>query len=256
MPKAVKQSKTKEARAARDPIAKPKPSKDLKEAKGTERPPAAKDPKASHLYTDDNPATTVHGTGFKNQNAALKTLELISKRSLIYQFQTINTMFNRAKHHPSMKKKGAETSESTANMRAAMAVFRTWLDETYPTERDALRAGGFKPLLSKKVVERYLPQIEESEDVSDDAKAFAQMYAALAKGKRLGNVLVDEAKPEEPDFERMRYEALDGLVPAGKEDGPDAWKLSELWTDDREVAGKHLALVAWGWSPVAEAKLP
>jgi len=165
-------------------------------------------------------------------------------------------MYNRAKHHPSMKKTKTDGGAGTADMRAAMDVFRTWLDETYPAGRDALRAGGFKPLLSKKAIQRYLPQIEASDDVSDYARAFAQMYATLPKGKRLGNVLIDDSKPTEPDWERKRYEALDQLVPTGKEDGADAWKLSELWTDEREVSAQHLELIAWAWTPTAETKLP
>ena len=105
-------------------------------------------------------------------------------------------------------------------------------------------------------MERYLPQIEGSKKVSDNAKRFAKVYAALPKGKKLGNVLVDHSKPEEPDWERERYTALDSLVLADKEGNEDGWKLSELWTDDREVTSQHLELVAWAWSPVKESKLP
>ncbi|KAK3083572.1 hypothetical protein LTR53_020168, partial [Teratosphaeriaceae sp. CCFEE 6253] len=96
-------------------------------------------------------------------------------------------------------------------MRKAMAVFREWIDVTYPAQRDAMRNGGFKPLLSKKCVEAFLPAIEADEGVSGEAKAFARLYAALPKAKRLGNVLVDDTKPEEPDWEKTRYEALDAL---------------------------------------------
>lgn len=215
---------------------------------------AKDDPKASHLYTDDNPATTIHGTGFKDKEAAERTLELIKRRSLVYQFQTVNTMYNRAKHHPAMKK-AVEGSASTADMRAAMEVFREWLDVTYPAEREALRAGGFKPLLSKKVVERYLERIEASKKIGVEGKQFAKMYGSLAKGKRLGNVLVNDSKPAEPDWERRRYEVLDELVSRDKET-EKAWKMSELWTDEREVADDHLELIAWAWSPVSESKLP
>ncbi|EME42775.1 hypothetical protein DOTSEDRAFT_176065 [Dothistroma septosporum NZE10] len=214
-----------------------------------------KDPKDSHLYTDDNPSTTIHGTGFKDKAAAERTLDLIKKRSLIYQFQTVNTMFHRAKHHPAMKK-AAEGASSTADMRAAMDIFQHWLDVTYPAEKDSLRASGFKPLLSKKTVERYLPQIERSEAVDEEAKTFAKLYVGLGGRKRLGNVLVDDSKPKEADWEKRRYTLLDELVGEGKEEGQDQWKLSELWEDDREVAAGHLRLIAWAWSPVPEKKLP
>ena len=226
----------------------------MPKAAASSRVKAAKDPKASHLYTDDNPATTIHGTGFKDKAAAERTLDLIKDRSLIYQFQTVNTMYHRAKHHPAMKQK-TEGSAGTSDMRAAMDIFRKWLDVTYPEARDAQRAGGFKPLLSKACVERYLQQIESSEDVEDDAKVFANKYVSLAKGKKLGNVLMDDSKPTEADLDRKRYDALDGLISSEKQ-SVQAWDADELWVDKQNVTGQHLRLIAWAWSPVKEAKLP
>ena len=82
-------------------------------------PSKPKDPKASHLYTDDNPSTTLHGTGFKDANTAKHTLDLIAKRSLTYQSQTVNTMYHRAKHHPAMK--NGDTAKN-ADMREAVEV--------------------------------------------------------------------------------------------------------------------------------------
>lgn len=213
-----------------------------------------KDPKASHLYTDDNPSTTIHGTGFKDRAAALLTLNLIKNRSLTYQFQTVNAMYYRAKHHPSMKK-GIEGSAATSGMREAMEFFREWRDVTYPAAKAGLRKDGFKPLLSKAVVEEHLLRIEEASGVEIDAKQFARVYVALGKGKRLGNVLVDDSKPTEADWERRRYDALDLLVSEGKESGESAWEKGELWEKDGELTERHLKMLAWAWSPVKESKL-
>ncbi|KAK5124974.1 hypothetical protein LTR85_001164 [Meristemomyces frigidus] len=259
------------AKSARStPIAAEKPAS--KPSRGQVK--KARDPTHSHLYTDDNPSTTIHGTGFKDAAAAQRTLQLIAKRSLTYQFQTVNTMFHRAKHHPAMKRKrtggegttaakgdgDAEGGDSTAGMKAAMDIFSEWLDVTCPASKAALRGGGgFKPLLSKKAVERYLPQIKESSLVSDDAKTFAKMYVGLGKGKRLGNVLVDETEPAELDWEVARYAALCEIVPEGKEDVV-TWEEGELWEEkgkggEKRLTARHVALIAWGWSPVAERKL-
>lgn len=50
--------------------------------KGKEAKPAKeKDPKDSHLYTDDNPETTLQGTGFKDQATANNTSESFRSRS-------------------------------------------------------------------------------------------------------------------------------------------------------------------------------
>lgn len=75
--------------------------------------------KKSELYTDRNPKTTLQGTGFKDAKKALSTLELIKNRDLIYQFQVVNTMYNRAKFHP----------HRTKDMEAAMKIFKKWLDQ-------------------------------------------------------------------------------------------------------------------------------
>lgn len=256
MPRAAA-SRGKHARAARsDPTSAGKSTSKEVDNKPDPKP---RDPTHSHLYTDDNPSTTIHGTGFKDAEAAHRTLDLISKRSLTYQFQTVSTMFHRAKHHPAMKpKKGGDgmEREGVKGMQQAMAIFREWLDETYPASKAAMRCGGgFKPLLSKKCMEKYLPRIQSSSEIGEEGKAFAEMYVSLGKGKRLGNVLVDDAKPTEPDWEAKRYAELDRLVPEGKE-AVNAWQDDELWSGEGQVSSDHLAVIAWAWSPVQERKLP
>ncbi|GAB1732070.1 hypothetical protein NU195Hw_g8925t1 [Hortaea werneckii] len=286
MPKAAKQTtRTKTSRT--NPISSSRSTP--QESKSPRQP---KDPKNSHLYTDDNPSTTIHGTGFKDATTAHHTLDLIQSRSLTYQFQTVNTMFHRASHHPAMKKKKKTTATSSGDnnnsqegMKDAMAIFRHWLDETYPAAKSSLRAGGgFKPLLSKSLVEQFLPRILSSsssssgldDDDDADAKAFAQRYVHLPKGKRLGNVLLDDSDPTGLDWEGRRYRTLCELVPAGKE-GVEGWGEGELWDDHvdagaggegegvegdgagaegkKKVSDRHLRLIAWAWSPVGERKL-
>ena len=69
------------------------------------------------LYQDNHPTTSLKGTGYKNKKKAIETLKLIKNKSLIYQFQVINTMYNRAKYHP----------YQTKDMIEAMKVFKVWL---------------------------------------------------------------------------------------------------------------------------------
>lgn len=148
-----------------------------------------------------------------------------------------------------------EGSAGISDMKQAMDVFRHWLDATYPEQRAAMRASGFKPLLSKDCVQKYMSQIDDSADVSDSSKKFAEKYVELPKGKRLGNVLVNDSKPTEADWERVRYDSLDELVPEGKEAGSTLWKREELWTNSGGPSALHLRLIAWAWSPVKESRL-
>ncbi|KAF2762528.1 hypothetical protein EJ05DRAFT_471530 [Pseudovirgaria hyperparasitica] len=202
--------------------------------------PKAKDPKASHLYTDDNPSTTIHGTGFKDAAKAHETISLVSKRSLLYQYQTINTMYHRATHHPHIS--------TSSDMKAAQKVFREWLDVTYPSAKDSEPTF---PLLKKDVVEAYLPLIEDLAD--EEALVWAEKYAGLAKGKKLANVLMDESVPAERDMAIVRQGVLEGIMKE-KNRGrlPERKDVEFLWQTDQPASGlseSHLRCVAYGWSP-------
>lgn len=71
------------------------------------------------LYTDDNPKETLKGTGFKDKETAEKTLKLIKNKDSVYQKRLINTLYNRAKHHP----------HKTKDMKDAMKIFKEWLNK-------------------------------------------------------------------------------------------------------------------------------
>lgn len=225
-----------------DPISKiPKQDKQTTEDKAP--------PKRSHLYTDETPDTTLHGAGFKDADAARRTIALVSKRSLTYQWQAINTMYNRARHHPS----------KTEDIQAAQTVLHTWLEDTYPRQRRERRA--FRPLLSKKTVEAFLPllRLEQVRGGGGGVDTtFAEMYVGLGPRRRLANTLVDEGRPGEADWDRAREDALAGLVPEGGGGGDDDEEKEEeegLWGEDGRPSGSHLGLIAWAWSPVSEYKL-
>jgi|LakMenEpi03Aug12_release.lakeMendotaPanAssembly.Ray.scaffolds.fasta_scaffold535277_2 hypothetical protein len=91
------------------------------------------------LYSNRNPNRTLKGTGFKNKKNALKTIKIIRFRSPIYQFNVINTMFNRAKYHP----------YQTKEMQDAMEIFADWLKKykkpkikyAYMSKDDIIKSG-------------------------------------------------------------------------------------------------------------------
>jgi len=70
------------------------------------------------LYEDKHPKTSLKGTGYKNKEKALQTIKLVKDKPLTYQFQVINTMYNRAKYHP----------HRTKDMEEAMKVFKIWIE--------------------------------------------------------------------------------------------------------------------------------
>ena len=84
------------------------------------------------LYSNLHPNRTMKGTGFKDKKTTMKTIELIQFRSPTYQFNVINTMYNRAKFHP----------HQTSEMRDAMEIFARWLKKyVYMSKADILASG-------------------------------------------------------------------------------------------------------------------
>jgi inhibitor of KinA sporulation pathway (predicted exonuclease) len=74
----------------------------------------------SRLFTDENPATTIKGTGYKNRNTAERTIYLTSQKGVRYkQYWTIKAMRERAAYH----------SHQTRGMRDAIEVFDKWMKE-------------------------------------------------------------------------------------------------------------------------------
>ena len=198
----------------------------------------------SHLYTDDNPETTLHGTGFSDAAAAHGTIHLIRKRSLTYQFQVVNTMFHRAKHHP----------HPNARMQSAMDVFQEWLNE-YKGKKQ--QATAFKTV-KRPVVELCLKALDNglvalADDSLPASEAYqagltwARIYVKMPTGKRLANTLTT-TDPEQPDMDSLRTTHLQDLVPADSSVAKkQAWRLDE--DGHRQLSDLHLRWLLFGYSP-------
>mmetsp|Transcript_40910 Transcript_40910/g.65742 ORF Transcript_40910/g.65742 Transcript_40910/m.65742 type:complete len:275 (-) Transcript_40910:277-1101(-) len=79
----------------------------------------------SHLFTDDNPDSTVHGTGFNSKEKAEQTISMMHGRDITYQFQVINTMYYRAK---SVIKR-TKNATKVKCIQEAIDVFEHWLTD-------------------------------------------------------------------------------------------------------------------------------
>jgi len=93
--------------------------------------------KKEDLYSDDNPKDTVKGTGYGDVATARKTLNIIKSVDKQRQMQIVNTLYNRAKHH----------ANQTADMRAAMSIFKSWIDSKKIKESIL-----YKHMIDKKII--------------------------------------------------------------------------------------------------------
>jgi hypothetical protein len=106
------------------------------------------------LYNDLHPSKSLKNTGFKNKFVAINTIRLIKNRSLKYQFDLINTMYNRAKYHPN----------KTNEMAEAMKIFKIWLDKyKNKKQKENLKYPWLK--LNQKNIDQYKKLLKKYKNV-------------------------------------------------------------------------------------------
>jgi hypothetical protein len=76
------------------------------------------------LFTDKYPEYTVKGTGFQDKAKAKKTIEMMKNRDITYQFQVINTMYNRGLQVI----KRTKDVQKKKQLKEATKEFKKWLD--------------------------------------------------------------------------------------------------------------------------------
>lgn len=91
--------------------------------------PTGADGVPARLFTDEDPATTVKGLGFRDATAAQTTIKLVMQPGARYKaYWSVRAMAERARHHPAQ----------TSGMRAALTIFEDWLQsfESQPRPTD------------------------------------------------------------------------------------------------------------------------
>ncbi len=136
----------------------------------------------SKLYADDHPTTSLQGTGFKDAETATKTLKLIKKRSSKYQYDVVNTMYNRAKYHP----------HQTSDMKEAMKIYKKWLLEYKTKKEDNYE---FLPI---SVVSKY----------SDKDNTFLSIYKKVKTPYKLQYIPVIKDRPDGYDYYSYRNKVI------------------------------------------------
>ncbi len=196
------------------------------------------------LYNDLHPENSLKNTGFKNIATANNTIKIISKRSLKYQFDVINTMYNRAKYHPHI----------TDDMKKAMSVFKKWLTIYPKLKREEDRK---YPWLSLKIISKY-EKIAEIYGVSEVARGlkkgtrtdngFLAMYKKVdGKANKLQYIPVKKNKPDGNDYYSYRINFINSRM------GQIKHAKSPLYYSEGKFKGlptkQHIILIMHGYSP-------
>jgi hypothetical protein len=196
------------------------------------------------LYNDLHPENSLKNTGFKNLATAIHTINIISKRSLRYQFDVINTMYNRAKYHPHIND----------DMKQAMGVFKKWL-KNYTKMKSA--EDKKYPWLPLKTIAKY-EKIAELYGVSMVARGlkkgtrtdngFLEMYKKVGgKANKLQYIPVKKNKPDRLDYWSYRISFLNSRM------GQIKHSKSPLYYTEGKYKGmptkQHIIVILHGYSP-------
>jgi hypothetical protein len=195
------------------------------------------------LYSDDHPNISLKGTGFKNSTTAKKTLKLIEKRSLKYQYDVVNTMYNRAKHHPHL----------TEDMKSAMDIFKKWLNSYNKLKQDE---PNYK-FLPVEVVKKY-EKLAAEYGVSEVARGlkpstktdegFCKVYKRIKYPHKLQYIPVKKNRPDGQDYYSFRNTFIKsrlGQIKSAK---------TPLFYIEGKYKGlptkQHIILIMYAYSPV------
>lgn len=196
------------------------------------------------LYNDLHPKKSLKNTGFKNKKIALETIKLVSSRSLRYQFDVINTMYNRAKYHPNR----------TKDMEQAMEIFSRWL-KTY--KKNKKKEEKLYPWLPLEIIKKYekLADIYKVGEVSRGIKSstktdkgFYQMYKKVkGKSHKLQYIPVKYNKPDGQDYWSYRIGFIKSRLGQMKKSNTSLYYLEGKYKG--LPTKQHLILILHGFSP-------
>lgn len=192
------------------------------------------------LYTDNNPNTTIHNTGFKNAKIAQKTLNIIKHRSLIYKRALVNTLYNRAKYHPNI----------TPDMKEAMQIFKTFLNNNKNIKIKY-------EYLDLNLINKY-EKLANIYDISHVARGlekpvksdygFLVIYRKI-KGKyyKLPFIPVFKKKPEHGDYDKLRESFINARLGQMKQRKIALYNKTGEFKNLPTV--QHVVLIMNGYSP-------
>jgi hypothetical protein len=184
----------------------------------------------SKLYADEHPESSTKGTGFKNEIVALNTIKIISTRCLKYQFDVINTMYNRAKFHPNQ----------SSDMKKAMVIFKNWLN-LYIKNKD--KENKYKDFLSLDVIASY-EKLTDEYNINDKYKNFLKIYKKIKKPYKLQYVLANNKE----DYYSFRINLIKSILQKIKQNNNKLF-----YTSGKNIGlptRNHLILILHAYSPV------
>lgn len=215
--------------------------------------------KSTNLYTDDNPKTTIKGTGFANKESAEKTLDLIKHRSLGYQFAIINTLYNRAKFHPNRTDQMFDAMKVFATFIAEYKKLKTTEDKLYPfLPLDIIKS--YEKLAQKYKISEVARGIKKSTKTDmgffqilthvtyGAASASTRCCFAVTHPNKLQFIPIKQSNPKGEDYWSYRINFIKARLGQMKASNTPLFYTEGKYKD--LPTKQHLILIIHGFSPL------
>ncbi|CAH1404110.1 unnamed protein product [Nezara viridula] len=185
------------------------------------------------LFGSETNENTFQGAGFKDKEKALETIRLLEGRDITYQYQIINSMYNRAK----VILRRTTDKDKRNNLTEAIDTFEAWIDDYKSNSRSKENFS----YLSLDLVEGYEPLAKHHGLETDFLTIYKEVDGDL---KALRSKKVTE-KDITWDVERNRR--LKEIAPELKENGVS------LYESEGDFRGlptlSHTKAIILGYSP-------
>ena len=201
--------------------------------------------KKKELFSDNYPEFTVKNTGFKNKKTAENTIKLMKNRDITYQFQVINTMYNRAlvvitRTNDKMKIK---------NIKEAVTIFKDWIDDYHKNNRKEEMWNYLKLDVINKMellAEHYniSKKARGLEKSNKSDKGFLEIYREVNGNiKALRNYPIKKTKPQGQTWDKHRNDYCKRRYSMIKH------HKNKLYNENGLPTKLHTNMIMWGCSP-------
>ena len=201
--------------------------------------------KKKDLFSDNYPEYTVKNTGFKNKKTAQNTIKIMKNRDITYQFQVINTMYNRGL----VVLKKTKNKEKKKDINEAIKIFKKWIKDYHKNNRKK-EMWNYLPLdvINKMEVlaEHYniSRKARGLEKATKSDKGFLEVYREVKGNKKaLRNYPIKKSIKKGQTWDRYRNDYCKRRYSMIKH------HKKKLYNDNGLPTKLHTNLIMWGCSP-------
>ena len=207
------------------------------------------------LFTDDNPATTIHGYGFNTPKRVKYTLDDLAMRDIGYQFQVVNTMLQRGRQ----VLRRTHNTDKQNQISAGLRLYEDWITDYH--RRDRYRTENH-PYLPLSVIRRYQGLADEYRIPRREYEPFLREYSTGKTPAELRLINIDRGiSTARTSISVDKYRNSQIFKIIGKRDIND---LGWLYTtaggtnhrQQQKPTARHIRLIMLGYSPDASIKVP